>query len=80
MRRPETILKIRKKVTFLKVTNKSIIYKSLKDFASNKKKTCRAVVFTQITLPDLHKHGNTDEISKNLEKMIPSNKYLKDYA
>ena len=46
-RRPKTILKIRKKATFLKVISNPIIYKFFKDFTNHRKKTNKAVVFSQ---------------------------------
>ena len=43
--RPETILEISKKVTFLEVINKTIIYKFLKDFTNQKKTTNRVPAY-----------------------------------
>ena len=44
-RRPETILEIRKKPTFIWVMNKLITCKFFKDFINHKKKTNRTVFF-----------------------------------
>ena len=43
---PTAILEIRKKVTFLYVINKPIIYKFFKDFTNHRKMTNRTVVFS----------------------------------
>ena len=49
-RRPETIMEIRKEATFLEVIIKPIIYRLFKDFTYHRKKTNRALVFSQRTL------------------------------
>ena len=46
LRRPKTILEIRKKTTFLLVINNPIIYKFFIDFTNHRKKTKQVVVFS----------------------------------
>ena len=55
-RRPKTILEIRKKTTFLQVTNNAIIYNLFKDFTNHRKKTNRAVVFSSRPFSNILKY------------------------
>ena len=55
-RRPNTILEIRKKVTFLWVVNNPIAYKFFKDFINYRKKTNWAVVFSCRTFLNILKY------------------------
>ena len=56
LRRPKTLLEIRKKNIFKKVIKKAISYKFLKDFTNNRKKTARVVGFSSIHLPNILKY------------------------
>ena len=56
MRKIEVILEIRKKNKFLKVINKLIIFKFLKEFTNHVKKTNKAVVFSCKGLPNILKY------------------------
>ena len=68
-RRPKTVLKIRKKATFLKVINNLIIYKLFKDFTNHRKKTNRVIVFSYRHFPNILKIlGPPMRPSNNLEK------------
>ena len=58
LRRPKTILEIRKKATFLLVINNSIIYKFFKDFTNHRMKTNRVVVFSSRPFPNILKYRN----------------------
>ena len=79
----EIILEIRKKNTLLVVISNPRIYKFLEDFATIKKKACRAVVFCYRPQSTYHGPQNllniwtTDETFKNLENKIPSKTYWK---
>ena len=55
-RRPETLLEIRKKATFLQLINKLIIYKFFTDFTNHGKKTNRAVAFSCRPFPNILKY------------------------
>ena len=56
MRRPKTILEIRKKATFLLVINNPIIFKFFRDFTNHRKKTKRVVVFSCRPWPNILKY------------------------
>ena len=71
MRRPETILEIRKKATFLEVINKPIICKFSKDFTNHRKKTNKEVAFSRKPLTGILKPGLQMRPCKNLEEKIP---------
>ena len=55
-RRPVTLLEIREKATFLEGINNLIMYKFLKDFSNQRKKTNQMLVFSHIPLPILLKY------------------------
>ena len=55
-RRPETILGIREKATFIEVINNPIMYKFFKNLTNHRKKTNRAVVSSHILLPNIRKY------------------------
>ena len=56
--RPETILEIRKKATFLLLINNPIIYKFFKDFTNHRKKTNKAVGFSYTPFPIIFEYRN----------------------
>ena len=74
LRRPKTILEIRKKATFLLVISNSIC-KFLKDFTNHRKKTNRVVVFSSRPFPTSVYTGTTNRPSNNLENKTPSDTY-----
>lgn len=55
-RKPETILEIRKKTTFVKAICSPIVHKSLQYFTANEKKTYRTVYFSCRVSPNILKH------------------------
>ena len=55
-RRPNTIMEIQKKSTFIWVINNPIIYKFFKDFSNHRKKTNRAVVFSKRPFPSIQQY------------------------
>ena len=77
LKRPETIMKIRKKAIILKVTNNCIIYKFFKDFTNHRRKTNRTVGFSCRVFPPtfLKIQGTPMRPSNNLENKTPSDTY-----
>ena len=53
MRRPEAILENGKNATFLVGINRPITQKLLKEFTKYRKKACRMVVFSYISLANI---------------------------
>ena len=77
LRRTESILEIRKKIIFLEVINKRIIYKFFKDFTNHRKKTNRAVDLVVELFPTFLNTGTTDETFQQSGKQYPSRHILK---
>ena len=74
-RRPKTILEIIKKITFLQVINKLIIYKLFRDFLNHKKKTNRMAVCSCTAFPTFLNTGPPLRPSNNIKNNIPYNLY-----
>ena len=71
MRRPEIILKIKKK----EMASKPIIYRGLIDFINHRKKTNRVAVLSSRPLPIFLNTETTDQIFQQSGIEIPSGKY-----